>query len=91
MKLLPDNKVPKLGAPGESYRENQLLHQVNYLFFLINLKCLLESYTFQYWRLKTKLEEFHDISVHFRDGGKPKNLWERGSLVGIIWPSQSFG
>jgi len=28
MKLLPDNKVPKLGAPGESYRENQLLHQL---------------------------------------------------------------
>jgi hypothetical protein len=45
MKLLPDNKVPKLGAPGESYRENQLLHQVNYLFFLINLKCLLDFYT----------------------------------------------
>ena len=29
MKLLPDNKVPKLGGPGESYRETQLLHQVN--------------------------------------------------------------
>ena len=26
MKLLPDNKVPKLGGPGESYRENQLRH-----------------------------------------------------------------
>ena len=30
MKLLPDNKVPKLGGPGETYRENQLRHQVIY-------------------------------------------------------------
>ena len=29
MKHLPDNKVPKLGGPGESYRETQLLHQVH--------------------------------------------------------------
>ena len=36
MKLLPDNKVPKLGAPGESYRENQLLHQVNYLCIFLD-------------------------------------------------------
>ena len=81
MKLLPDNKVPKLGAPGESYRENQLLHQVNYLFSLINLKCLLELHIFQCWRLKTKMSRVSlPISVH-KDVGKSGNLGGRG----VVW------
>ena len=86
MKLLPDNKVPKLGAPGESYRENQLLHQVNYLFSLINLKCLLELHIFQCWRLKTKMSR---VSLLDAVGSSGILKWKQ--KLGVTFNSDKLG